>query len=233
MTTLSNIETAAKGYLTFFKAHEKFLTIALIALLSFYAYSKGLTAWIDHDKRASTAAAQVVKTDDQSNQVIQQQLVQLEAQVAAQAVTINKQMQQRATDTAAQIKTDDVMSGQDLVKRFATLLNVNPGEVTWSPINGNVTFDATAAHDDINDLEQLTQLKADKTDLQNELGQEEALNSKQADLITGTQKELADEKISHADDVKTLKAESKKSFIRGFKYGFVAGAAAVYLFIIK
>ena len=221
--TLAIIEKAAKGYLTFFKAHERFLIIVLAAGLLFHFYGAGLNAWINHDKRVSTIASQKVQADAQANKVLQDQLNQLTLQTQQQFASLQKSMQQRAADTAAQKKSDDSMSASDLTARLQKLLNVGPQDVTWSPITGDVTFTPPAAHADADALEDLNQLKADKTALQEIATNDQTLINSQTDFITKKEQELADEKTSHADDVKTLKAENKKQYFRGLKHGIIIG----------
>jgi hypothetical protein len=221
--TLATIEKAAKGYLAFFKAHEKILIIVLLVAFGFHVYDKGLTAWVDHDKRISDAASIVSKQDADTSKQMKDQLTQLTVQVQQQGVDLKTAVQQRAADTQKQKKTDDAMTPTELTARLQKLLNVGPQDVTWSPINGDVVFTEPAAHTDADALEDLSQLKADKVSLQSIAVNDQSLITSQANFITQKEKELADEKTSHADDVKTLKAENHKQYMRGLKHGVIIG----------
>jgi len=220
---LATIEKTAKGYLVFFKAHERLLIVVLAAGLLFHLYGAGLQAWIDHDKRVSDVAAKKVQTDAVQNAQLETELNQLRDSVKQQSADIQKAMQQRAADTAKQKKADDSMAPEELTARLQKLLNVSPQDVTWSPITGNVTFTPSAAHLDADALEDLNQIKADKVNLQAEVTNGQTLINSQANFITQKEVELADEKKSHQDDVKTLKAENKKQYLRGLKHGIIIG----------
>jgi hypothetical protein len=221
------IPNVLSHYLTALRAHEKLIIIVVGAFLLFHFYGAGLKAWVDHDQRLATAAAQQVKTDHDSNNQTQAQLSQLLAVVAQQQASLDKIMSQRAAQTVEQKKTDAQMTPSELATRFQHLLSVGPQDVTWLPVTGNLVFTPPAAQADIDALEDLQQLKADKADLQTELKGQESLVAKQTDLLNGKTKELADEKDSHQKDVNELKKKVRSAWLSGFKWGAIAGIVGV------
>jgi hypothetical protein len=212
------------NYVTWFKAHEKLLIIAVGAFLIFHLYDRGVQAWEAHDQRLATAASQQVKTDDAASKQTQAQLTALLATVGRQQATIDKLMAQRATQTIKQKQTDARMTPSELATRFQGLLKVAPADVTSLEPSGNLVFTPVGAQANIDQLEDLRQCTADRADLKTELIGQEALVVKQTDALTGVQKELTDEKASHTADVKLEKAKNHHTALKWFKIGVIVGA---------
>lgn len=233
------------GYIDWLKAHEKLLIVVLGAALAFSLYGKGLNAWIEHDKRQADIAAQKVQADAvankalaDNNKLIADDILVLKVQMQRQELLIQQAMNKRADDTAKQKKTDDAMNASELAQRTQALLKV--GHIEPSSVqSGSLVFDDTAAHANVNALEDLQQAKADVIDLKSEVVSQKSLVAKQEEQVGGLQKEvtglkveLADEKVSHKKDVDLERAKAKRSWLRGFKVGVVAGAAGGELFRI-
>jgi hypothetical protein len=224
MTDTTQLHPILTHYLAWFKAHEKLVFVGIGAFLLFHFYGAGLKAWEAHDQRVSTQAAQQVQTDHTTNQQTQAELTQLIQVVSQQQVSLDKLMSQRAIQVIQQKKTDAKMTPSELAGRFQKLLSVGPLDVTSAPITGNLVFTPPAAQADIAALEDLQQFKGDNANLRAELMSQESLFATQTNLLNGTEKELEDEKKSHAADVATLNIKIKRSWLRGFKVGVVAGA---------
>lgn len=215
------------SYITFLKAHEKLLIITFAGFLALHFFGASLNAWIDHDKRQATVAAQKVANDEASNAKIDAEVVALKKQNDATWAQINKDMAILEADTAKQKKADDAMIPADLAQRLQTILKVGPQEVTTSPITGDLVFTPSAAHLVTDDLEDLQTAKIDIVDLNIELLSEKNLNTLLSQQVVGLQTQIVDEKISHKKDVDLERAKGKRSFLRGLRTGIVVGAAGV------
>ena len=112
---LTTIEHGVIVYVTLLKAHEKLALLVVAAFLAFHFYTKGLDAFIEHDKRVATAA-------NTQSQALQSQLAALQAQNAQLSARIDQAMQQRAVQTVVQKKQDDAMEPAVLAARIQTQL---------------------------------------------------------------------------------------------------------------
>ena len=72
-------------------------------------------------------------------------------------------------------------------------------------------------------LEEVPTLTANVASLQTELNNDTTIINKQQQVIAQLNTDLIDEKKSHVADVNIEKAKAKRSFLRGFKFGAVAG----------
>ena len=209
--SLVTIEKGVSVYVTWLKAHEKLALLVVAAFLAFHFYTKGLDAFIEHDKRVATAA-------NTQSQALQSQLAALQAQNAQLSARIDQAMQQRAVQTVVQKKQDDAMEPAVLAARIQTQLGVGTVkyETTSIPVTGELVFSNDAAHQVARDEEDLGKLKLDVVDLNSKLTSCQVVN-------TAGDKALTAEKTAHQDDVKLLKAEAHRSWIRGFKWGVITG----------
>lgn len=214
------------AYLTWFKAHEKLLLFVIGALTLTHYVTRGLDSWDRHEALVAKEAATVVKVDDAATKVLQQQLTDLRAQVDSQNALLGRQIAQRVVVTQAQQKTDATLPPNDLAARWALLSKTDPN--TIHPIAGEKAFrvEDTTAVVTVQQLEVIPELEATNVALETELTNEQMLVSKQVDMIAQLNKDLVDERKSHVADVNLEKAKAKRSFVRGLKYGFIAGFAA-------
>lgn len=196
-------------YIQFFKTHEKILIVAFIALVAWHIYGSGLNAWVDHEKRQDDIALETAKNSASKYAEVQQQLSDLTKQVAAS-------MAQRAVDTQKQKEADDKLAGEQLAARLRALLTVNAGDVTWSPVQGDLVFTENAGRAVADVVDDKNKLQADVKDLQSVI-------VKQTDAIVSANIALGDEKKAHQADVNLLNAEMKTKWRSGFKWGFGAG----------
>lgn len=204
------------NYLTWFKAHERFLLFVLAAALVWYAWGSALSAWVDHDKRIAGASDTASK---QAHDALEKQTETTNALNAK----IDALMRQRALDTQKQKRIDDQAQSVVVAQRIAELLKVKPEEITVSPLDKTLTLSNQAAHVNVNALEDLKQANADVLDLSTKLGACNTL-SDQRELT------LSAEHTAHVDDVNLERAKTKKAFWHGFKWGaavgFIGGIAA-------
>lgn len=233
------IKDTLEHYLTWFKAHERLVLLLAIGFFAVHFYGKVLDYLIKHDQtqaQISTQQAQIaaakVTQDDQQNKLLAQQLDSLRTQIAEQTKRIDLGMQQRAANTAAQKHADDVADASGIANRIRQLVGV--GNIRVEPsvasLPDTLQFDLPAAHAVADNLEDLQQAKGDVIDLNTKLVSCKTVTDKQTDVIVGLNTQITDsavalqkEQKSHTDDVSVLKAEKRKSWINGFKWGAIAG----------
>src|SRR6266699_1067289 len=136
---------------------------------------------------------------------------------------------QRGIDTQKQKQADDALAGQQLATRLQALLAVMPQDVAWSPTQGNLTFSLPAAHTVADVVDDKNKLTADVQGLQTELKNDESVLMKQTDAIVSANLALADEKKSHEKDTNLLKAEMHGQWLKGFKWGLIAGTVVTVI----
>ena len=212
-------------YLTWFKAHEKFLIIAGLCFVAVHFFNRGYDYLLKHDETQAQIAHDKVVADDQRNQELQKQLAALQQRFDDLVTQTNQQIAERTRQTAQQKQKNDASAPSDVALRTEQLLNLPIGSVSVDSDKG-VVFTTAAAHQNVNALEDLQQARQDLAAVQNELngpnGCTQVLDS-QKKTIAGLQTELTDEKKSHSDDVATEKLKARKSWLRGFKWGVVVG----------
>jgi hypothetical protein len=222
--SVQSFEKSLQLYYSWLKAHERIVLILGAGFLAFHFYSKGLNAWIDHDKRQATVAQQKVQADEQSNKVLADQVSALRSQVALQAAQYERERQDLLTQTKKQQELDQKMAPSDLANRWAQLLKTDPQEVAVSKLPDHLDVSNEVAHETVRILEDYPRVVADNLSLSGELVGEKALVDKQNDEITGLNQQIVDEKSSHKKDVDLEKAKAKRSWLRGFKIGVITGA---------
>src|SRR5579885_1406667 len=186
-------------YYTWFKTHERLVLFLVIGFFVVHFYNRGLDYMISRDRTAAEAAKQnALEASNKFNQDDQKNKVLL----------------------------------AELDVRIRQLLGVGTITVQTqeSPLPDTLVFSLDAAHADADMLEDMQQLRGDVKDLNTELVSCKALTDKQADTITGLNAQilsgkeaLTAEQKSHEKDVKELKAEKRKSWLNGFKWGSIAG----------
>jgi hypothetical protein len=220
--TIETVEKAVTGtYIPFIKAHETLLIIVLAALLGWHFYGTAINAWVDHDKRVSTAAALAEASAEKSNTDLKTQLAALQTQISTQAVTLQKAIDQNNKNNQTQKQTNDTMTEVQLSAHWAQLISVKPEEVTYSPVPNTLQVSDNAAHATVDRLDDGKTCAANLIITNQELADQKTIVAKQQGVILSDADVLTKEKTSHADDVKTLNAEKKQEFRRGFKWGSI------------
>lgn len=212
-----------QAYLTFLKAHEKLIIVVFIGVLGFFLVSKGIDAWVSHDKKESTAAAQVVAKDDTDTAAMKSQIATLTATVNAQNAALVSKIATTKAATKKQQQMDATLSPNDLAARVAKLINVPQAEVTVLPVSGDLELTGPAAVADAQQLELVPALQTEVAADNQIIANDNTIISKQNDFIVQLEKDVVDAKAQDAADVKELKAQAKKSWIHGFGWGFVSG----------
>jgi hypothetical protein len=234
-----DIKTTFEHYLTWFKAHERLVLFLVAGFFAIHFYGKGLDYLIKHDKaqteiatQQAVVAATKVNQDDVTNKLLLVQLQTLQQQVAATNIRLDQSMRDRATATTTQKQKNDQSAPAELAARIQAVLGVGTIKVdtTDANVDAQLIFSNDAAHTNADRLEDLLQAQGDIKDLNTRMDGCKAVTNKQEDTITGLNTQIADGKValvkeqgSHAEDVKTLKAEKKKAWLNGFKWGAITG----------
>jgi len=234
-----DFKTILEHWITWFKAHERLVLLLAAGFFGIYFYGKGLDFLVKHDKvqadiatQQAQIAAQKVSDDQQRNQQNLAQLAQLQNSFNSLSLQVAASMQQRAARTTEEKRTSDNASSAELAVIIQKRLGV--GTIKVEPSSANVPdtlqYSLDAAHADADKLADLEQAQGDVKDLNTKLVACQNVTDKQADTITDLNNTIADSKTalgteqkSHADDVKLLKAEKKKAWLNGFKWGAITG----------
>ncbi len=229
-----------KTWLSFVKGHERLLIIVLGAALAFHFYSKAINAWDAHEQRMdSVAQQQVIATQKQvdADATANKQLAAQLEQMRAQYLATQRQLEAAIAAETAALKNrtaqDNALPLPDLGIRWTTLLDLKPGDIITTYDN-KLAVTAEASHTTVNELEKVPVLTQQLAQTNVELSGCKTLSTKQDSMIAGLNTQITDsnsaltaEKNARVADAKLAKAAQRKSFVRGFKWGFAAGAAAV------
>jgi hypothetical protein len=210
------------SYVTFIKSHERILIIAVTGFLIFHIGDGALNAWIHHDDTQAKIAATTVKTDTTQTAALQVQVTTLQKQVAATNAALIAAIKARNTATQAQQTVDQTLPLPALATRWEELAQLQPADIKTTATN-DLLVTESASRATVVLLEELPTLQANLKSDQTIIDNDVLIISKQSDLITQLNKDLADEKASHVADVKLEQAKGKRSFWRGFKIGAVVG----------
>lgn len=209
-------------YTAFIKAHEKLLIIVAASFLTFHFYSKAINAWNAHEQRQVNLDQQKIDALHQENVTLAQQLADLKIIVDNNAKAHAVQNAASHTQTQQQQQVDQQLPLPDLGQRWATLLNLQPGAITAIPDN-KLTVTEPAARTTVSALETIPDLTLTLTNTQADLAGCNQVRAKQDEALIGANNELVAEKKARVDDAKLAKAAQRKSWLRGFKWGFVGG----------
>ena len=217
---------ALSSYVTFIRAHEKLLIIALSGFLIFHFYGAALNAWIHHDDTLAAIAATQVKTDTTQTVALQQQVTLLQQQVAASNAALIAAIKTRNTQTQQQQQIDKTLPLPALASRWESLAQLQPTDINSTTVPGQLVVSDAGSRATVQLLEEVPTLQANVKAEQTEIDNDQLIITKQGALIMQLNKDLTDEKASHVADVKLEKAKGKRSFIRGLKIGFGIGFIA-------
>lgn len=237
------IVTIEKDY-AWVKAHLLALVISLVLVVGTAAGAVyGIESLIaKHDlateaKYSTVLAAQVQQTQaaQQALATTQQQLLVMVQQVSAQNAQIEKDKAQRSAQNAKQQKVDASLSAKDAAARLSEQTKATPGEV--SATGDSVTLDLPITRRVVGDEDSLIKAQADAAGAEAELANETLLFNKsqevvadQAKLIASLTAQNKDQVAACAVEVKTVKAQARKSkmgwFFKGVVVGFIGGLFA-------
>lgn len=218
-------------YIAWIKSHERILIIGLAAWLAWHIYGNGLSAWIEHDKRNAAIAQYKVQTDSTANQQLTQQVADLKQQLATLSTQAQARQQERVVYVQQQKQKNDAAPPTEIAQTTASLLKLDQKEITV--VDDKLLFSNAASHINVNALVDLSAAQAQLKDTQAVAQACQNTLVGEYKLEGGLRTELADEKKSHQDDIKTLKGEKQNAFMKGLKWGAAIGGAVVAILIKK
>jgi hypothetical protein len=244
-TELAKLEASAQSVVSnstsWILQHERLIIIVLVLALLGWGTEKAFDLVASRDKQAATLTAQTLAAQQQKDQELSQAVAQTTAQYQALVQTLTQQNTQLATAVSARNKaltvqqtTDTTLTPSQLTDRWANLAKVDSGKIAVSGDTIVVTPDA--ALDTVQQLEQVpvltlnledetTQLTNTKSEL---ASANQAIGQQKAD-ITGLTAQIADQKKADATELAAEKAAARKSKLKWFGAGFVAGFIAGHI----
>ena len=230
--------TVAKQDVLWLMRHERIVIVALVLVAGVFLGNKWLN-YASAQKDAKVAALTLVVNQDKqtvANLALQAAQAQATYQTTLDAITkqnvaLEASVAQESTILAQRQATDKALALPAVAQRIEILVPVAVGGITAT--TSGIVMNDTAAHATLNVLEQVPTLAS-------QLASETQVAQNNADLVTKSQavnadlnKEVAALNMQIGDQTKQCKAEvasekakTKKAFIKGLKYGFVAGFAA-------
>ena len=226
----------------YIKHHEKLIVIVLFCAVGVFAWQKAAGLIERHDQRVvdlahATLASQVdtVKAQASTNAAAAQQYQQLATQLAQSNAALTAVIATRNATTVKQQAIDKQLPPDQLVARWEALTNTPKGLLVPTPTGVNAT--TAAAQETVAQLERIPQLDGNLADtnglLENEqkqFGSLAGLNVGLNKQIDGLNIELVDQAKACTDDKNLLIAKARKSKLKWFGAGFVAGIATRLFF---
>lgn len=246
MTTEPTIQTPAPlavsqtvhGIISaYLKAHERMILVVVIGVGLFFAYSKTLGYLSSRDQLAVQKSTQVLQAQIDVNKKIADQTTkdvqtyqQLVLQLSQQNANIQSSQVKRAVQTKQQQVQDAQLPPAELSQRWTTLLKTDPATVQPNPAGYQVT-PATATQTVVQ-LETIPQLQADiqgeqaiTANQQQQIASQDIVVTDLHGQVAGLTKQNVDQTAQCVDQIKLVKAEARKSKIKYFLAGVVAGVA--------
>lgn len=190
-----------------------------------------------HDATNAARSQAALEVVVQSNKALQAQAAVQFAELQQQVVSLEKEntalsagRATRASQTAAQQRTDAALTPVAAAQRIQQLV---PNQGTPVPnADTSVTLPPQLTEAVIQELDTLPQLQADVNDLTLELTNEGTVITDlktelatDATIIAGQQIQLTDLAKADKDQISALKSQARRSKLKWFVVGFVAGAA--------
>lgn len=217
----------------YIKTHERLVLSVIAGLVLWFSIGKIDTLIANHDHANLQQAQVTAQVQQEKNTVLATQVAQNAAQykelsdkVQSQNAQLEQAKTQLATALAKQQKTDATLPPSDLVARWNTLVpqagaTVTPNGVTLSSAGAVVT---------VQQLEEVpvlsSQLENERTQLGNDQNLISAANASITTLnlrVDGLNLQLSDNAKVCTAQIKTIKAEARKSKRRWFIVGMVIG----------
>lgn len=219
---LKTIETVIGHWVTLIKAHEKLLIVTITALTALHFGNKAYDAYISHLKNEANATNVQIAQVEQNNAQITAQIAQLKASVDAQAKIDDAKIAIAKQTLIVKQKEVAALPLPELSKEWISLLSLPDGSITPQS-NGTVAVTTDAAHSTVNALESISTLNTELSATQDQLKGCTDVRAKQDVQITGLNASIELEKKGRAEDARVAKQEQHKSWMRGFKWGAIAG----------
>lgn len=222
---------------SYVKDHERLIITIVVALVLVFGYSKGINYFAARDQINSNKDNIVLQAQVDANKqsaAQSQQIVTQYQQLASQLVAANRQIStaqaQRAQATQQQQTVDKNLPPVELAQRWAVLTKTDSAGVQ---ISGNgYQVSANTAVQTVVQLETIPQLQGDLVGEQsiavNQSKQIDGLNGVVTSLHTqveGLNTQIVDQTKACTDEIKTVKAEARKSKLKWYVAGLVTRGA--------
>lgn len=223
---------AASPILTF--RHHLILLVLAAVLVTGSVYGvEGVIA--RHDLENSTKWNSILQTQTAQTVALQKQIASDEEVAAIRDAAYQKTISQlaqtisvRNAQTQQQVKNDASLNAQQAAIRLATQTNAQAGEIGVA--GDTISLDLPITRNIISNLDLLETAQADLSDTEKQLAAQQGLtadaaadDNKQKSLVAALQTEVLDSDKACLAQVKTLKAQNRKSKIKIFFVGYVAG----------
>jgi len=218
---------------SWFKVHERLLIVLMVLLAGSWGYSKYADALASKAETKATTAQAVLVQQIQTNTQLAQQTAQQTAQYQQMVQTLTAQnaallaaIQSDNVILKQQQTKDKTMTPTQLTQRWAQLV---PGVAPSASSDGVVlsTGDAQSTVVQLEEVTVLTQDLKSETEIaqnfQNELNAAVTVNQDQAKQITGLKMQLTEQVKADQAEITEIKAKSRRSKLRWFIAGLVAG----------
>jgi DNA-binding transcriptional MerR regulator len=220
---------------TWIQKHERLLIIVLSLVFVYFSLDKVnsiVSSW-DHNKASQAMVVlqeQKAKTDSDLEQA-KQMLLSYQAQLA-QTVVQNTQLTniivKRNADLSKQQAEVPKLQPSELAQLWSQSVAVGVGEVSPTPTGYEVTPKAAIAtvqalNAGATAVQNLQDEQAKNVNLQKDVDSGSALIAQGKIAVNGLQLELKDQQKSCDTQLTAVKADARKSKLRWFGLGFVAG----------
>lgn len=219
----------------FLKAHERLIIVILAAVLLAGFYTKAIAYLASRDQNAANAAqavlqAQVTANEKEATDAKQmlQQYEQLTSQLIANNNAILLGQKQLAAVTQKHQTADQTLPPPQLAARWTNLLQVAPTTVQPSGQGYVVTPDTAVKT--VTQLETIPELQSDLAGDQTIISNNQKQIGEQSNVVTtlqgqivGLNIQIADQTKFCSDQITAVKAQARKSKLKWFIGGFVAG----------
>lgn len=237
------ITTIIKRDYAWFTQH--ILLLAFIALLVGGAVYGVDSIIARHDAATSDKFAVLLQQQTAQTKVLQQQMAADQAandlRDAAYQKTIaslSQSIVQRDANAKKQTAVDATLDANAAAARLVQQTNAATGEITVA--GSLVTMDLPITRNVVADLDNLSRITGDLADTQGQLTAQSSLTADATQNLADAQKVIAAQNLQLADQTKsctaqitTLKAAARKSKLRWFGAGYVAGFVSGLLVAVK
>lgn len=226
----------------YIKHHEKLIVIVIFCAVGVFAWQKAAGLIERHDQRVvdlahATLAAQVdtVKAQASVNAAAAQQYQDLATRLGEANASLANAINERFAATVKQQAIDKQLPPDQLVARWESLTNMPKGLLVPTPTGVNAT--TAAAQETVAQLESIPSLEANLADettttanLKEQLTSLGGVNDGLNKQIGNLNVNLKDQAKACTDDKNLLIAKARKSKLKWFGAGFVAGIATRLFF---
>lgn len=242
--TTSTITTDVTEAKTFLQKHERLIVTTLVLAAAIFIGNKFLNLSAARDQRAATAASATLQAQQDTNKQLAAQIAQtvadyktLVVQLTQQNTQLQQQVNTRTVVLQQQVATDKTLPLPDLGKRWAQLANIKPSDI--SATSTGITVTPAGALTTLIALEQvpvlnanLSDVSAQKANLQTELTASNTLTAEQASEITGLNTAAGEQDKSCKAQIASAKADARKGKLKSFGIGVGVGVGVVVAFVV-